>query len=54
MLELYDAGKTIQELSTEYGVSLTSLNRWIDNKLPKFQDDNGEQVSIADFKNLKK
>lgn len=54
LLELYEAGKSIQELSSEYGVSLTSLNRWIDNKLPKFQDENGEQVSIEDFKNLKK
>ena len=54
MLELYEAGKTVQELSSEYGVSLTSLNRWIDNKLPKFKDENGEQVSIEDFKNLKK
>lgn len=54
ILELYEAGKTVQELSSEYGVSLTSLNRWIDNKLPKFQDENGEQVSIEDFKNLKK
>ena len=54
ILELYEAGKTVQELSSEYGVSLTSLNRWIDNKLPKFQDENGERVSIEDFKNLKK
>lgn len=54
ILELYKAGKTVQELNSEYGVSLTSLNRWIDNKLPKFQDENGEQVSIEDFKNLKK
>ena len=54
ILELYEAGKTVQELSSEYGVSLTSLNRWIDNKLPKFKDENGEQVSIEDFKNLKK
>ena len=54
ILELYKAGKTVQELSSEYGVSLTSLNRWIDNKLPKFKDENGEQVSIEDFKNLKK
>ena len=54
ILELYEAGKTVQELSNEYGVSLTSLNRWIDNKLPKFKDEDGEQVSIEDFKNLKK
>ena len=54
ILELYKAGKTVQELNSEYGVSLTSLNRWIDNKLPKFQDENGEQVSIEDFNNLKK
>lgn len=30
ILELYDSGKTIQELSSEYGVSQISINRWID------------------------
>ena len=54
ILELYEAGKTVQELSSEYGVSLTSLNRWIDTKLPKFKTDDGEQISVEDFKNLKK
>lgn len=54
ILELYEAGKTVQELSSEYGVSLTSLNRWIDNKLPKFKTEDGEQISVEDFKNLKK
>ena len=54
ILELYEAGKTIQELSSEYGVSQTSINRWIDTKLPKFKTDDGEQISVEDFKNLKK
>ena len=54
ILELYDAGKTIQELSSEYGVSQTSINRWIDTKLPKFKTDDGEQISVEDYCNLKK
>lgn len=54
ILELYDAGKTIQELSSEYGVSQTSINRWIDTKLPKFKTDDGEQISVEDYRNLKK
>ena len=53
ILELYDAGKTIQELSSEYGVSQTSINRWIDTKLPKFKTD-GEQISVDDYQKLKK
>ena len=53
ILELYDAGKTIQELSSEYGVSQTSINRWIDTKLPKFITD-GEQISVDDYQKLKK
>lgn len=54
ILELYDAGKTIQELSSEYGVSQTSINRWIDTKLPKFKTDDGEQISVDDYQKLKK
>ena len=51
ILELYDAGKTIQELSSEYGVSQTSINS---TKLPKFKTDDGEQISIDDYQKLKK
>ena len=54
ILELYDAGKTIQELSSEYGVSQTSISRWIDTKLPKFKTDDGEQISVDDYQKLKK
>lgn len=54
ILELYDAGKTIQELSSEYGVSQTSITRWLDTKLPKFKTDDGEQISVEDYRNLKK
>lgn len=54
ILELYNAGKTIQELSSEYGVSQTSITRWIDTKLPKFKTDDGEQISVEDYRNLKK
>ena len=54
MLELYDAGKTIQELSSEYVVSQTSINRWIDTKLTKFKSVDDEQISVDDYKKLKK
>ena len=54
MLELYDAGKTIQELSSEYVVSQTSINRWIDTKLTKFKSVDDEQISVDDYQKLKK
>ena len=54
ILELYEAGKSVQELSSEYGVSQTSINRWIDTKLPKFKTDDGEQISVDDYQKLKK
>ena len=28
LVSLLDTGKTVLELSTEYGVSLASINRW--------------------------
>ena len=54
ILELFDACKTIQELSSEYGVSQTLINRWIDTKLPKFKTNDGEQISVDDYQKLKK
>lgn len=54
ILELYEAGKTIQELSSEYGVSQTSINRWMDTKLPKLKLMMENKYQLTTIKNLRK
>lgn len=50
LVELYDSGQSVPSLSSEYGISQTTLYKWID----KYSKKGGQEYSKADFIALKK
>ncbi|TDT63336.1 transposase [Fonticella tunisiensis] len=49
IVELYNFGKSLTELSSEYGISKSTINGWIKRSKPVNVDD-GEVVTIKEFK----
>jgi len=50
LVELYQSGQTVTDLSKEYGVAGTTLYKWID----LYAKDKQDGVSKAEFLSLKK
>lgn len=53
IVELYNSGKTITELSSEYAVAKSTINGWVKKKKPIIIDDN-TTVTPAEYNNLLK
>jgi len=52
IVELYNSGKSLTELSSEYGVSKSTINGWVKSSKPVVVDD-GDVVTMKEFKALK-
>lgn len=52
IVELYNSGKSLAELSSEYGISKSTINGWIKNSRPVVIDE-GEVVTMKEYKALK-
>ena len=53
LVELVKSGKTLGELSSEYGIPKSTINGWVKNSKPVVID-NDETISLKEFKALKK
>lgn len=53
IVELYNSGKTITELSSEYAVAKSTINGWVKKKKPIVIDDN-TTVTASDYNKLLK
>lgn len=54
IVELYNSGKTITELSCEYAVAKSTINGWVKKKKPIIIDDNTTVTADEYNKLLKK
>ncbi|HBY21459.1 MAG TPA: hypothetical protein DEG71_10740 [Clostridiales bacterium] len=52
IVELYNASKTAKEIESEYGVSSSALNKWV-NARKKVKIEN-EELTAEEIKELKK
>jgi len=52
IIELYNSGKSLSVLSSEYGISKSTISDWVKNSKPVVVD-NGEIVTMKEFKALK-
>lgn len=52
IVELYNSGKSLAELSSEYGVSKSTINGWIKNLRPVATHE-GEVITMKEYKALK-
>ena len=52
IIELYNTGKSLSVLSSEYGISKSTINGWIKNSIPVVIDE-GEVVTMKEYKALK-
>lgn len=52
IVELYNSGKSLAELSSEYGISKSTINGWIKNSKPVVTLE-GEVVTMKEYKALK-
>lgn len=50
---LYSSGKTILELSSEYGIPASTISKWC-QQYTKVINNGDEQISLDDYKKLKK
>ena len=53
IVELNSNGKTVTELSSEYGIPYQTINRWCQQYVKNI-DTGEEKISIADYKQMKK
>lgn len=52
IVELYNSGKSLVELSSEYGISKSTISGWIKNSRPVVIDE-GKVVTMKEYKALK-
>lgn len=52
VVELYNSGKSLSELSSEYCISKSTINGWIKNSRPLVIDE-GEIITIKEYRGLK-
>ena len=52
IVELYNSGKSLAELSSKYGISKSTINGWIKNSIHVVIDE-GEVVTMKEYKALK-
>jgi len=52
IIELYNTGKSLSVLSSEYGISKSTISDWIKNSKPVVVN-NGEVVTLKEYKALK-
>nr|WP_246552305.1 transposase [Vallitalea pronyensis] len=53
IVDLYNAGKSVSALSSEYGVATVTIYKWINNLSPiKVSED--ETMSAKDYQSMKK
>lgn len=53
IVNLYSSGKTVMELSSEYGIPNQTVSRWC-QKYAKTINTGDEQISLDDYKKVKK
>lgn len=53
IVELYNSGKSLTELSSEYGISKSTITGWI-NKVKPVTVDNDTTITAADYQSMLK
>lgn len=51
IVELYNSGKTLSELNSEYGASKSTIKLWIKKAAP-IQIDKNKTITTAEYQNL--
>ena len=54
IVDLYNAGTPVAKLASEYGLVDQTIYKWIKLYSPIMESDNGETVSMKEFKELQK
>jgi transposase len=52
ILDLHNAGKSIPELSSEYAVSVSTINNWIRKSKPVTTTDDGKVITVEQYEEL--
>lgn len=54
IVELYNAGTPVSQLAREYGLVEQTIYKWIKNLSPIVKTDEGDTVSMKEYKELQK
>ena len=54
IVDLYNAGTPVSKLSSEYGLIEQTIYKWVKNYSPSQECEDGQTVSIKDYKDLQK
>ena len=54
IVDLYNAGTPVVQLANEYGLVEQTIYKWIKTLSPSIETDEGEQVSMKEYKTLQK
>ena len=54
IVELYNAGTPVSQLAREYGLVEQTIYKWIKNLSPIIKTDDGDTVSMIEYKELQK
>lgn len=54
IVDLYQAGTSVSKLASEYGLIEQTIYKWIKLYSPISKDENGETISMKEYKHLQK
>ena len=54
IVDLYNAGTPVSKLSSEYGLIEQTIYKWVKNYSPSQEGEDGQTVSMKDYKDLQK
>lgn len=54
IVDLYNAGTPVSQLAREYGLVEQTIYKWIKNLSPIIKTDDGDTVSMKEYKELQK
>lgn len=54
IVDLYNAGTPVSQLAREYGLVEQTVYKWIKNLSPIVKNDEGDTVSLKEYKELQK
>ena len=54
IVDLYNAGMPVSQLAREYGLVEQTIYKWIKNLSPIIKTDDGDTVSMKEYKELQK
>ena len=54
IVELYNSGKNLSELSSKYGISNSTISSWLKNAKPINIDNKGTTITVAEYQAMLK